>query len=101
AAAQAWVGPEKLKRLRPFRPGRVLGRSWQTCAEAGSHPVKNSVISSSCEGFAGANRRYPPLRATMARMLHVFWSNPAGSIDGPDHNRPGQRLDNRELMTWR
>jgi len=33
------VGPEKLKRLRPFRPGRVLGRSWQTCAEAGSHPV--------------------------------------------------------------
>jgi len=38
-AAQAWVGPEKFKRLRPFRPGRVLGRSWQTCAEAGSHPV--------------------------------------------------------------
>src|SRR5262249_46708033 len=52
-----WTGKaRKLKRSRPFRPGRVLGRSWQTCAEAGSHPVKNSVISNSCEGFGGATR---------------------------------------------
>src|SRR5262249_58131348 len=33
------------------RASGVLGRSRQSCAEAGSHPVKNSVISSSCEGF--------------------------------------------------
>src|SRR5262245_33541892 len=52
-----WTGKaQKLKRSRPFRPGRVLGRSWQTCAEAGSHAVKNSVISNSCEGFGGATR---------------------------------------------
>src|SRR5262249_56199098 len=51
-----WTGKaQKLKRSRPFRPGRVLGRSWQTCAEAGSHPVTNSVISHSCEGFRGTN----------------------------------------------
>src|SRR5262249_52451605 len=53
-----WTGKaQKLKRSRPFRPGRVLGRSWQTCAEAGSHPVKNSVISNSCEGFGGRDPR--------------------------------------------
>jgi hypothetical protein len=29
----------------------VLGRSWQTCTEAGSLPVKNSVMSKAVAGF--------------------------------------------------
>src|SRR5262249_37453619 len=92
-AAQAWVGPEKFKRLRPFRPGRVLGRSWQTCAEAGSHPVKNSVISNSCEGFAGANRSASTVARDDGPNVARFLVNLMGSIDGVDHNRHGRRSD--------
>jgi len=29
-----------------------------------------------------------------------FLVNPMGRIGGLDHNRPGRRSDNKELMTW-
>ena len=44
--------PKEFKALTSLcRAAGVLGRLRQSYAEAGSHPVKNSVISSSCEGF--------------------------------------------------
>ena len=58
------------------RPGRILGRSWQPRAEAGSLPVKNSVDSHGVRDSWARTAPHPPLRATMARMLHVFWSIP-------------------------
>jgi hypothetical protein len=100
-ATRTWVGAEKFKRLRLFRPGRVLGRSWQTCADARSHPVENSVISDSCEGFAGGNRAASTVARDNGPNVARFLVNPMGWIDGLDHNRPGRRSDNKELMTWR
>src|SRR5262249_38918900 len=97
-----WTGKaQNFKRSRPFRLGRVLGRSWQTCAEAASHPVKNSVIAMNCEGFGGASR--PSSTAACDNGPHV--ARFLVKSDGLDYrsgpNRPGERLDNKELMSWR
>src|SRR5215467_311289 len=60
--AQAVTGPA----ARP-----VLGRSWHTRMEAGSHLVENSVIYWQLGGFE-SRRRAP--QACLASMLHACWS---------------------------
>jgi len=49
--------------------------------------VKNSVISDSCEGFAGANRSASTVMRDNGPNVARFLVNPMGWIDGLDHNR--------------
>src|SRR6266702_1621793 len=49
--------------------GWEMGRSWQTCVEAGSHPLKNSVFSRQLTGFGGHG---PPHAATLGPNVARF-----------------------------
>jgi hypothetical protein len=84
--------------------------------EAGSHPVKNSVISRQLRGFGVPDPApHVSLRATVGPNVARFLVKPGGQDHGQDHglesivawnlgsdhNGPGLQLDNKEPTSWR